>query len=269
MAEDFLDIVDKMVAMHEKQGISWDEIEKNIYHFASRQDACLAQHIQEIDLSEYKTQLLEVFTQAVAVAKQKEMSAIYFEYNLDNDWQSIFCLCPYYVPKRLSEGDPAIDDWACWYDEDRTGPDLPIFGKIFSEHRSDAAAAYLVARTIAAFDATYKQLKIDQVAICIAFHDQDPIIRIQDLEPLSEKLFDPKKHIPISIPTEKLTPLEYYVKSHFGYLVQGSGDIKQKIAQTLSRYPEEIFLNYCPFCGALRRTPKAKQCPECYQREKQ
>lgn len=135
-----------------------------------------------MDLSEYKNQLLEVFAQTIALAKQKERIAIYFEYNLDNDWQSIFCLCPYYVPKLLSKENS--DDWACWYDEDITGPDLPIFGTIFSQHHSDAAAAYLVARTISAFAATYQQLKIDQIAICIAFHDQDPIIRIQDLEPL-------------------------------------------------------------------------------------
>lgn len=31
----------------------------------------------------------------------------------------------------------------------------------------------------------------------------------------------------------------------------------------LSEFSEEIFLNYCPNCGKLARTPYAKQCRHC------
>lgn len=31
----------------------------------------------------------------------------------------------------------------------------------------------------------------------------------------------------------------------------------------LSEHRDKIFLNYCPECGQLARTPKAKQCRQC------
>jgi hypothetical protein len=32
----------------------------------------------------------------------------------------------------------------------------------------------------------------------------------------------------------------------------------------MSEHREEIVLTCCPRCGALARTPQAKQCPDCY-----
>jgi len=32
----------------------------------------------------------------------------------------------------------------------------------------------------------------------------------------------------------------------------------------LREHSEEVYLNYCPQCGALARTPQAKQCPTCF-----
>lgn len=29
-------------------------------------------------------------------------------------------------------------------------------------------------------------------------------------------------------------------------------------------YPNEVFLNHCPRCAALAKTPTAKQCPKCF-----
>jgi hypothetical protein len=29
-------------------------------------------------------------------------------------------------------------------------------------------------------------------------------------------------------------------------------------------HADEVFLNYCPRCGALAKTPTAKQCPKCF-----
>ena len=33
--------------------------------------------------------------------------------------------------------------------------------------------------------------------------------------------------------------------------------------RVLKEHKDEIFLNHCPNCGALARTPKAKICPRC------
>ena len=32
----------------------------------------------------------------------------------------------------------------------------------------------------------------------------------------------------------------------------------------LDQHPDEIVFNYCPRCGALAKTPKARQCRFCY-----
>jgi len=38
----------------------------------------------------------------------------------------------------------------------------------------------------------------------------------------------------------------------------------QITTRLLEEYPNDIFLNYCPKCNGLARTPKAKQCRYCY-----
>lgn len=32
----------------------------------------------------------------------------------------------------------------------------------------------------------------------------------------------------------------------------------------LREQANEVFLNYCPKCGALTKSPKARQCPKCF-----
>lgn len=40
--------------------------------------------------------------------------------------------------------------------------------------------------------------------------------------------------------------------------------LNQVRARILLEHADEVFLNYCPKCGALTNTPKAKQCPKCF-----
>jgi hypothetical protein len=39
--------------------------------------------------------------------------------------------------------------------------------------------------------------------------------------------------------------------------------VERTAQRILDAHGSEIFLNYCPKCGALARTPKAQQCREC------
>ena len=32
----------------------------------------------------------------------------------------------------------------------------------------------------------------------------------------------------------------------------------------MREHRDEVFLNHCPRCGALAKTPRAKQCPKCF-----
>ncbi len=48
-------------------------------------------------------------------------------------------------------------------------------------------------------------------------------------------------------------------------LENGSEEFFRKTVERILRdYPNEVFLNKCPKCNALTKTPKAKQCPKCY-----
>ena len=38
-------------------------------------------------------------------------------------------------------------------------------------------------------------------------------------------------------------------------------NVKDRI---LREHPDKVFLNYCPKCGGLTKTPRAKQCPKCF-----
>ncbi|HEX6188229.1 MAG TPA: hypothetical protein VFZ40_09105 [Pyrinomonadaceae bacterium] len=38
-------------------------------------------------------------------------------------------------------------------------------------------------------------------------------------------------------------------------------NVKDRI---LREQPNEVFLNYCPKCGALTKSPRARQCPKCF-----
>ncbi|MBL7937429.1 MAG: hypothetical protein JNM51_16605 [Bacteroidia bacterium] len=44
-------------------------------------------------------------------------------------------------------------------------------------------------------------------------------------------------------------------------LKEGSTSFKENVSKRLfTEHRKDIFLNYCPVCGQLARTPKAKQC---------
>ena len=47
-------------------------------------------------------------------------------------------------------------------------------------------------------------------------------------------------------------------------LDQGYAVFRKRVTdRILAQYKEHVFLNYCPNCGKLARTPQAKQCRHC------
>lgn len=48
-------------------------------------------------------------------------------------------------------------------------------------------------------------------------------------------------------------------------LAKGEARFKRDVVRRLlEEHPDEIFFNRCPQCQALTRTPRAKQCPQCF-----
>ncbi|MBW2109798.1 MAG: hypothetical protein JRI36_14220 [Deltaproteobacteria bacterium] len=141
-----------------------------------------ADRIAKIDFSKYQKSLSENLHRAIKLASNQEAKALYFEYDLDNDWQSTFFICDEYVPE--SEGN---DDWACEWVEDLAGPKFPVLSEIYLENGFDrtevakGCTLYLIARTVATFGRCLDEYPAPAtLAVCVAFHDQDPIFRLQE-----------------------------------------------------------------------------------------
>lgn len=141
-----------------------------------------ANKIRQTNLNDYKKELKMGLDQSIKIAIELDSKAVYFEYDLDHNWESAFYICEEYNP--LENGD---DDWACNWTEDIEGPSLEQFGEIYELDgfdRSNIAIGttiYLIARTVISYIRALNELPNQiSIPICIAFHDQDPIIRINE-----------------------------------------------------------------------------------------
>ncbi|MFF3024687.1 hypothetical protein ACFVRR_18875 [Gottfriedia sp. NPDC057948] len=137
-----------------------------------------ANKIRQIDLKDYIKELKMGLEQSIKIAIELDSKAIYFEYDLDHNWEGAFYICEEY--NSLEECD---EDWACNWTDDFGGPSFKQFAEIYEENgfdRSNLAIGttiYLVARTVISCIRALNELP-NQITIplSIAFHDQDPIL---------------------------------------------------------------------------------------------
>ncbi|EJR57562.1 hypothetical protein IIM_00169 [Bacillus cereus VD107] len=171
---DYLDQMQAELLKH-----SWPEIEAKYYDLCSKLVGKeQAKRIQNINLDLFQSKLKDAFSTSLHIANQNSAEAIYFEYDMDNDWNSTFFICDEYT--KLSEED---DDWASDWISEVEGPNLKEFAQIYTENGFDnndkalSTTLYLIARTVVTFK---KIITTIHIPICIGFHDQDPIMRIQE-----------------------------------------------------------------------------------------
>ncbi|HWO97380.1 MAG TPA: hypothetical protein VNM45_13820 [Bacillus sp. (in: firmicutes)] len=160
---------------------SWEEIEAKYYDLCSKlAGEEQAKRIRNIDLDSFQNKLNDALQVSLHTADKHSAAAIYFEYDMDNDWQSVFFICDDYT--MLSEED---DDWASDWISEVEGPDLKEFARIYAENGFDGTekaigtTLYLVVKTVTVFGSVVESRK-NNMPICIGFHDQDPIMRIQE-----------------------------------------------------------------------------------------
>jgi hypothetical protein len=139
--------------------------------------------ISSISITAYESKLRTGLEKAISKAKEINAKAVYFEYDLDNDWQGKYFICKEYL--RLDEVRNNCDNWACDYEEAIPGPRFEEFGKLYipgfdCDDEMIAVNSYLIARTVAAFGKVVHSLDTYDLAIGIAFRDQDPIVRIKE-----------------------------------------------------------------------------------------
>lgn len=135
--------------------------------------------IARVSLRSYQESLASVLTLAVSRASSSDSKAIYFEFDMDYDWQSWFFICPIF-PERWDRM-PGRD-----FLEFADGPTMPRFAKIYGELQFIGVAGdtcmigYLIARTFACFGRASQQFAHSGVTLGIAFHDQDEIIKLYE-----------------------------------------------------------------------------------------
>ena len=93
-----------------------------------------AERIKVIDVESYKVSIRVGLDAAVEMATNEEAKAIYFEYDLDNEWTSQFYICEEYAP--LEEED---DDWASEWTYDVEGPESVELADMYNENGFDTS----------------------------------------------------------------------------------------------------------------------------------
>jgi len=137
--------------------------------------------ISTLDFRPYQQGIADSFAEAIRRFDGSTAVALYFEYDLDNDWDSAFFLCPEYNPESAED-----EDWACDFVDDIAGPGFPEASELYRENNFDrtpmalGSTLYLVARTVAAFGRCAERVQLKARAICIGFHDQTPVTRVRE-----------------------------------------------------------------------------------------
>ncbi|MDT0145988.1 hypothetical protein Q9R38_05685 [Priestia aryabhattai] len=160
---------------------SYEEIEAKYYELCSTQvEGNEAERIHNINLDTFQMKVKSSLQEAVCIVNEQSAKAIYFEYDMDNDWESTFFIYDGY--SSLIEED---DDWASDWIDEMEGPNNKEFAQIYQENGFDATekaraiTLFLIVRTLVAFGTVAKSMKLN-VPLCIGFHDQDPIMRIKE-----------------------------------------------------------------------------------------
>lgn len=161
--------------------LNLEDIEKKYYKICEQLAGIeVAQKIKNLDLREYEEGLKKSFTDSINYLNENEIKSLYFEYDMDNNWNGQFYLCEDYYP--LEEDD---DDWACDWQHSIEGPNLREFSDIYNKsdgfnttNASHGTIIFLITRTIIAYIKGVQSYELN-IPICIGFHDQDPIFRLK------------------------------------------------------------------------------------------
>lgn len=157
--------------------LSPQEIEKKYFEVCKElTDSASVQKIFGLSMKDYEKEL-DLCFQKVMNDEQEEFKAIYFEYDMDNEWSSRYYLCTeYYEIKEENE------DWACEWDTYVEGPNLPLFTQIYEETGGfDLAGTVLclIVKTVVSFLRVVQKYDAP-MPVCIGYHDQDPIMRMKE-----------------------------------------------------------------------------------------
>lgn len=156
----------------------WDGLERLYRRRLDQVDHEAAGTIASVDLAAYESQLRQRLRDVVQAA-DGSVAAVYWEFDVDNNWSSAFFLCTDYAPEEAQ-----ADDWAASFVGSNViaGPSMPVLatllGTTWAGGQADVSRnLYLVARTIATVGRAADGWPL-LVPLCAGFHDQDVVFRI-------------------------------------------------------------------------------------------
>ena len=159
----------------------WEGFSKRYFSQCNSHDPVLADQIHRANLDTYRDAVSDAFESALKISIDQKCEAIYFEYDLDNSWNSSFFTCPDYNPLDFDD-----DDWACEFNNVIPAGSQLLFANIYDDTdnfcSTDAATdttLYLIARTTELLNNVVTGHKLLGTNICLGFHDQNPIHRLK------------------------------------------------------------------------------------------
>jgi hypothetical protein len=174
------DLLDKFRPLLRKQ--AWSAVEalgmRQATKLASKEQA---ESIAAIDTGRYEAALRRMLAKSLTLAAKQDALALYFEFDLDNEWSSACFACSEYRPERAHD-----DEWACDCDGSVTGPRFAKFAELYQTTQgtfdgsdfSRGTTALLIARTLACTGSALKVSPKPTIPICVGYHDQDRVFRI-------------------------------------------------------------------------------------------
>ena len=159
----------------------WGGLESRYEEVARSLAGCeQASKISRVNLSDYEESLRHGLSLALERARELSANAVYFEYDLDNNWAGTFFICRDYEAREAGD-----EEWACKWVGEVGGVEWPALGSLYAPEfdatkRARGTNAYLIARTVAAFGRCAGKVESVGVTICMGFHDQYPIMRVSE-----------------------------------------------------------------------------------------
>jgi len=154
-------------------------LEEKYYQLCLEENRDAAIEIRKMDFSNYIDHIAKGYNKAVCLQNNYPIKAIYFEYDMYNDWQTQCFLSDNY--NNIQQLD---DDWACSWCEDFFLTDFEKLSEIYKKYlrKFDTFVnLYLIVRTTLAFrEAIGNNLNNNTAAICVAFHDQSIVTRLKE-----------------------------------------------------------------------------------------
>ena len=159
----------------------WPAFDDHYFAQCRETDAGLADAIRKTDLTSYLDEISRAFDESIPIAIERNDAAIYFEYDLDNDWNSHVFLCPEYHPIETDD-----DDWACGYEHHLPAGSQTDLSNIYvntenfcQTDKATNTTLFLIARTTFLLNNVITNRDLGSLNICIGFHDQNPIHRLR------------------------------------------------------------------------------------------